>query len=77
MSLICTHASCDMSTDGTVSTTEVICDCHGSVFSANGAVIQGPAGSPLEHYEVTIDAKGEITVNADKTVSASTRVTAA
>jgi cytochrome b6-f complex iron-sulfur subunit len=74
LSLICTHASCDMETAGSVSVEGIVCYCHGSQFTANGAVLTGPAGSPLEHYEVTIDAKGAITVNADKTVDPSSRV---
>ncbi len=74
LSLICTHASCDMETQGSVSSQGIVCFCHGSQFTANGAVVSGPAGSPLEHYEVTVDAQGAITVNADKPVDASTRV---
>jgi cytochrome b6-f complex iron-sulfur subunit len=74
LSLICTHASCDMETSGSVSVEGIVCYCHGSQFNANGAVLTGPAGSPLEHYEVTIDANGVMTVNADKTVDPSSRV---
>jgi Rieske Fe-S protein len=73
LSLICTHASCDMETQGSVSAQGIVCFCHGSRFTANGDVVSGPAGSPLDHYEVTIGADGAITVNADKTVDASTR----
>jgi cytochrome b6-f complex iron-sulfur subunit len=74
LSLICTHAACDMETQGSVSPEGIVCFCHGSQFTANGAVLSGPAGSPLEHYEVTISAQGAISVNADKTVDAATRV---
>jgi nitrite reductase/ring-hydroxylating ferredoxin subunit len=49
-SAICTHAGCEV-TD--VSTTEMICTCHGSSFSTNdGAVLQGPARRGLAQYEV-------------------------
>jgi Rieske Fe-S protein len=74
LSLICTHAACDMESQGEVSPSGITCFCHGSRFSANGAVLQGPASSPLEHYEVTADASGALTINADKTVPASTRL---
>jgi nitrite reductase/ring-hydroxylating ferredoxin subunit len=74
MTLICTHQQCDMSSGfGIITSTSVTCRCHGSSFDANGNVVNGPARSPLEHFEVTIDAAGEITVNADATVPESTR----
>jgi nitrite reductase/ring-hydroxylating ferredoxin subunit len=76
MTLICPHAACDMENSGSVSAAEVTCSCHGSVFDPNGAVLQGPANSPLEHYAVTIDATGQITIHADQTVDASTRTAA-
>ncbi len=74
MTLICPHAGCDMSSRGSVSMQGVVCNCHGSMFDANGDVMQGPARSPLEHYLVTISAAGEITIDTSQTVDASTRV---
>ena len=73
MTLVCTHAACDMETQGSVSVSGVTCSCHGSRFDANGDVVVGPASSPLEHFEVTVDASGAITINADTVVDASTR----
>ncbi len=73
MTLICTHASCDMATQGSVSFEGVDCSCHGSRFDANGNVLRGPASSPLEHYEVTIDSAGAITIDASVTVAETTR----
>src|SRR5258706_12188140 len=55
MTLLCTHASCDMSQNGTVTSTIIVCDCHGSRFDATGKVVLGPAQSPLQHYAVTAD----------------------
>ena len=77
MTLICTHASCDMAARGSVSAQLVICDCHGSEFDGNGAVLHGPAQSPLEHFAVTISSTGDITVDADQTVEAEVRTAVA
>jgi Rieske Fe-S protein len=73
MTTICTHAGCDLS--GGVSSDQITCPCHGSVFDANGNVISGPAPTPLVHYAVAIDASGDITVNGAQQVDASDRVT--
>jgi Rieske Fe-S protein len=73
MSLICTHAGCDMAMRGTVSASGVVCRCHGSQFDAQGNPLAGPARTPLDHFEVTIDASGAITVNADMVVAESVR----
>lgn len=74
MTLICTHQACDIATTGTVTEQLITCSCHGSEYDANGAVVRGPAPSPLEHFEVTLGSAGDITVNADQTVPATTRV---
>lgn len=74
MSLFCTHAECDMSQQGSVSPAGIACNCHGSRFDANGGVIHGPARTPLEHFLVTVDGAGNITINTQQAVSADTRV---
>jgi cytochrome b6-f complex iron-sulfur subunit len=76
MSLICTHAACDMRDNGSVGANEITCTCHGSAFDVDGNPIAGPAGSPLKHYLVTIDAQGAITVDADQVVGTDTRAPA-
>jgi cytochrome b6-f complex iron-sulfur subunit len=73
MTLICTHAGCDMASQGQVSDSGVSCGCHGSFFDAQGNPLGGPAHAPLDHFEVTIGAAGEITVNADNVVAESVR----
>jgi len=74
MSAICTHSGCDMSGgQGTVSASGIFCNCHGSAFDADGNVLQGPARSALEHYAVTIDGAGQITVDTSQVVAAATR----
>ncbi len=73
MTLTCTHAGCDIS-DGTVAASGLVCRCHGSGFDANGAVTNGPATEPLQHFAVSIDAQGILTIHGDMNVGASTRL---
>jgi Rieske Fe-S protein len=55
-SAICTHMGCTVQPDGT----KLVCPCHGSVYDAKtGAVLQGPAPSPLHKIAVTVD-NGEV-----------------
>jgi len=50
---ICTHQGCLVSE---VVDNEIICPCHGSKFSASdGAVINGPAQTPLASAGVTVE----------------------
>ncbi|HTQ03668.1 MAG TPA: Rieske (2Fe-2S) protein [Polyangiaceae bacterium] len=73
MTSTCTHAGCDMAVDGNVTSSGVLCGCHGSRFDANGDVVSGPANAPLAHFAVAIDAAGNVTVDGGSKVSASTR----
>lgn len=73
MTLICTHAGCDISQSGSVGSI-ITCDCHGSRFDANGNVIIGPAQSPLQHYQVSVDGSGNLTIDGNVPVPASTRL---
>ena len=66
-----------MSSDGSVSASGVVCNCHGSQFDVNGAVLRGPAQTALEHYAVTISAAGEITVDTSTTVAETVRTAVA
>ncbi len=61
LSSVCTHEGC---TVNEFNGTQVICPCHGSQFSTTGAVVRGPAGSPLRSFPTTFDApSGNIIVN--------------
>jgi cytochrome b6-f complex iron-sulfur subunit len=73
MTAICTHMQCDMENSGTVSASGLSCSCHGSQFDANGAVVSGPASSPLAHFEVRVETDGTVTINADNIVASSVR----
>jgi len=51
-SAACTHAGC---TVGSVSGGTINCPCHGSRFSiTNGAVVNGPAASPLPPVSIKV-----------------------
>ena len=54
-SKICTHQNCTVKFDN--GSTRIVCDCHGSIFSTTGAVVNGPAPTALKKYSVTV--KGE------------------
>ena len=73
MSAICTHAGCNMASDGNLDSTGPFCSCHDSQFDVNGSPVSGPARAPLDHYQVDLAADGTITVQAGVVVSSSTR----
>jgi Rieske Fe-S protein len=76
LSLLCTHAGCDISQDGSVGAGSIECFCHGSVFSGTGEVLRGPATEPLPHFAVSEDAAGALTIHTDQPTPASTRLPA-
>ena len=51
LSSVCTHQGCTVSYNH--GNSNLPCPCHGSVFNTTGAVLNGPASSPLKNYEVT------------------------
>jgi cytochrome b6-f complex iron-sulfur subunit len=74
MTLTCTHAGCDMGQQGSVSGMGLFCACHGSRFDTNGNVVAGPAPQPLEHFAVTVDARGDLTVHGGQIVAPDQRL---
>lgn len=74
MTLTCTHAGCDIGATGDVSPSGLLCGCHGSRFDANGNVVSGPAPSPLEHFAVSVDQAGELTIHGGQVVDAGQRL---
>jgi cytochrome b6-f complex iron-sulfur subunit len=73
MSAICTHAGCAVNVVASGGQPSLSCPCHGSTFSANGAVTRGPAGTPLQHYQVELASDGTITICPGVAVAATTR----
>jgi cytochrome b6-f complex iron-sulfur subunit len=60
LSAECTHLGCIIAWNAQLG--EFHCPCHGSVFSADGAVIKGPAARPLAALRLTPDAGGRLLV---------------
>lgn len=54
---ICTHAGCSVE----LSNKELSCPCHGSIFTVEGKVINGPAQRPLKSY-LASDIDGNIVI---------------
>jgi len=50
LSSSCTHNACRV--NYSISSNNLPCPCHGSVFAIDGVVLQGPASSPLKTYKV-------------------------
>ena len=50
LSPVCTHMKCDVAWNGTERSWD--CPCHGSRFSIDGAVLNGPASEPLERVAI-------------------------
>ena len=73
MTNTCTHQGCDAEPVGSGSSATVRCPCHGSQFDRNGAVVRGPASSPLTHFAVSVDGSGNITIHGGKSVGADVR----
>ena len=60
-SVVCTHQGCIVAEDANT----LACPCHGSVFDGRtGAVLNGPARSPLPSYKVA-EVAGEIYILSD------------
>jgi Rieske Fe-S protein len=74
MTLTCTHQGCNIASGGTVSAQGIECGCHGSRFDVNGNVTRGPAESPLQHFAVSVDGAGALTIHSGQAVDSGTRL---
>ena len=73
MSAVCTHEGCLLNDGSRTIAAGLACPCHASRFDGDGNVTRGPAGAPLQHYQVTVAADGSITVDGSQPVSPATR----
>ncbi len=73
VSAVCTHLGCNVNhEDGK----GFACPCHGSAFAEDGSVRRGPAAWPLPRFAVSLSRRGELVVDARRTVAASFRLKA-
>lgn len=68
---VCTHEGAIVNYNP--STKKFVCPLHGSIFDQNGKRLSGLAISPLDHYAVCVDAKGDVVVDTATLVDATTR----
>ena len=69
LSASCTHQGVTL----TKQATKFHCSAHGANFDLNGEHPTSPAFSPLEHYALCVDATGNVLINYNSVVAASTR----
>lgn len=50
----CTHQGCTVGLPAAAGAS-LVCPCHGSAFTTQGAVVNGPANAPLATYAASID----------------------
>jgi Rieske Fe-S protein len=56
---ICSHKGCDVELEGN----KFVCPCHGSEYTIDGKVTEGPAKADLKTFETIFDSdKGTITI---------------
>jgi Rieske Fe-S protein len=65
-SAICTHKQAILKqVDG-----QMRCPSHGSRYAPDGSVVKGPSRRPLDHFAITADSSGNLTVDRSKKVDA-------
>jgi Rieske Fe-S protein len=56
---VCTHKGCDVELEGN----KFVCPCHGSEYTLEGKVTEGPAKEDLKTFETIFDSdKGTVTI---------------
>ena len=66
VSATCTHMACPLSS----AKTQYVCPCHGSRFTPEGNVVNGPATTPLPRFGIALDSAGHVTVDRAKVFQA-------
>jgi len=63
LSARCTHLGCRLRHDTRLG--QLHCNCHGSTFSLEGAVLRGPAARYLERVFITLTREGRLVVDPE------------
>ena len=72
VSATCTHLGCLVEEAGA----GLLCPCHGSRFTEDGAIVNGPALRPLPHFSVTRSPAGDLVIDPNVVVAAGVRLPA-
>jgi Rieske Fe-S protein len=59
VSPICTHQGCTVGIEGS----HLVCPCHGSTYTRDGAVVRGPAEEPLRRFPSTLRGDGVLEID--------------
>jgi nitrite reductase/ring-hydroxylating ferredoxin subunit len=68
LSAFCTHKT-DTRLEGTAGAEKIICPRHHAQFALDGTVTRPPAKRNLSRLAITVDDKGQVTVDTSKTIS--------
>jgi cytochrome b6-f complex iron-sulfur subunit len=69
LAAVCTHLGCVVAPTGS----GFDCPCHGSKFSREGRVVQGPAPSPLTWFALSLAPDGQLVVDTSKPIPVGTK----
>ncbi|MCX7007434.1 MAG: Rieske (2Fe-2S) protein [Kiritimatiellaeota bacterium] len=67
LSAFCTHRT-DALLNGKSGTEKIVCPRHQAQFALDGSVQRGPAKRNLDRFAITVDDKGEVTVDTSKKI---------
>ena len=70
VSSTCTHLGCLVNQEAE----SFVCPCHGSQFDLSGRVLEGPASTPLDHFDVSLSNDGRVIIDRRVTVPQITRL---
>ena len=69
LSIFCTHRT-DEQLNGRNGVEKIICPRHQAQFALDGTVLRGPAKRNLDRFAITVDDKGQVTVDTSKKIEA-------
>ncbi len=69
LSAFCTHRT-DAQLKGQTGAEKIICPRHNAQFALDGTPQKGPPKRNLDRFAITVDAKGQVTVDTSKKIEA-------